>query len=211
MFRRALLIASLAIVPTLSFASPEAPVEGKDFLSVKPAVQTQNPKKIEVLAFFAYTCPHCYTYEKTLEPWAAKLPSDVEFKRIPVNWTNKTKHLTQTYYALEQLKKIEPYHEMMFNAVIKEGRDFPDLESVADYLAQNGLNKEEFLKAAKSFSANMNTEKARKTWMAYGIDGTPCNAINGKYIAAPHLAGTREGAIQVMDFLISKERQSMHK
>ncbi len=35
----------------------------------------------------------------------------------------------------------------------------PDLNSVADYLASNGLNKEEFLKAANSFSTRMNTEK----------------------------------------------------
>ena len=96
---------------------------------------------------------------------------------------------------------------MMFNAVIKEGREMPDLNSVADFLAANGLNKEEFLKAANSFSTRLNTEKARKTWMAYDIDGTPCNAVNGKYITAPHMVGTREGAIQVMDFLINKERE----
>lgn len=44
--------------------------------------------------------------------------------------------------------------------------------------------------------------------MAYDIDGTPCNAVNGKYITAPHMVGTREGAIQVMDFLINKEREN---
>ena len=45
-----------------------------------------------------------------------------------------------------------------------------------------------------------------KTWQAYEIDGTPANAVNGKYITAPHMVGTREGAIQVMNYLIEKER-----
>jgi len=37
-------------------------------------------------------------------------------------------------------------------AVIKERKEFPDLNSIADFFAQNGLNKEEFLKNANSFS-----------------------------------------------------------
>ncbi len=209
MLRRSILAAAIAaFMPLTVFASADKPVAGTDYVALKTPVQTSNPKKIEVLTFFAYTCPHCYTYEKSVEPWAAQLPNDVVFKRIPVAWSDKTKHFTQTYYALEALNKLDPYHDMMFNAVIKEGREMPDLNSVADYLASNGLNKEEFLKAANSFSTRMNTEKARKTWMAYDIDGTPCNAVNGKYISAPHMVGTREGAIQVMDFLINKEREN---
>ena len=81
-----------------------------------------------------------------------------------------------------------------------------DLNSIADFFAQNGLNKEEFLKNANSFSTKVKNDRAFKTWQAYEIDGTPANAVNGKYITAPHMVGTREGAIQVMNYLIEKER-----
>ena len=74
------------------------------------------------------------------------------------------------------------------------------------FFAENGLNKEEFLKNANSFSTKVKNDRAFKTWQAYEIDGTPANAVNGKYITAPHMVGTREGAIQVMNYLIEKER-----
>ena len=93
--------------------------------------------------------------------------------------------------------------------LIKERKDFPDLESIADYLSSQGLNKEEFLKTANSFSVKMKNDRAFRTWQAYNLDGTPGNAVNGKYFTAPHIVGTREGAIEVINKLIEKERQAM--
>lgn len=210
MLRRIALL-SFLLIPALSYASPEKPVEGADYTVLKTPVQTQDPQKIEVLSFFAYTCPHCYTYEKDIEPWAEKLPNDVLFRRIPVAWTDKSFHFTKAYYALEAMHKLHPYHEKLFNAVIKERKDFPDLESIAVFFEQNGLNKAEFLKNANSFSTNVKNDRAFKTWQAYNIDGTPANAVNGKYVTAPHMVGTREGTLQVMDFLINKERSALKK
>ena len=54
----------------------------------------------------------------------------------------------------------------------------------------------------------MKTDRAMKTWLAYGIDGTPANAVNGKFITAPHMVGTREGAIKVIEKLIEQERKN---
>ena len=154
MLRRILLSACL-LLPVVGYASAENPVAGQDYTVLKTPVQTQEPKKIEVLTFFAYTCPHCYTYEKDVLPWSEKLPDDVVFRQIPVAWTPKSFHFTKTYYALEAMHKLHPYHEMLFNAVIKERKEFPDLNSIADFFAQNGLNKEEFLKNANSFSTKV--------------------------------------------------------
>lgn len=78
MLRRSILAAAIAaFMPLTVFASADKPVAGTDYVALKTPVQTSNPKKIEVLTFFAYTCPHCYTYEKSVEPWAAQLPNDV--------------------------------------------------------------------------------------------------------------------------------------
>lgn len=207
MLRRSLIACCLAL-PAVSWAASSEPVLNKDYTILATPVQTANPKKIEVISFFAYTCPHCYTYEKALEPWAAKLPADVDYKRVPVAWNDKFYHFSKTYYALEALNKLNPYHDIFFDAVIKEKKEFPDLGSIADYLASKGLNKEEFLKAAQSFAVKMKNDRAFKTWQAYNLDGTPANAVNGKYFTAPFMAGTREGAIDVMNFLIEKERNA---
>ena len=170
---RRILLSTCLLLPIVGYASAENPVAGQDYTVLKTPVQTQDPKKIEVLTFFAYTCPHCYTYEKDVLPWSEKLPDDVVFRQIPVAWTPKSFHFTKTYYALEAMHKLHPYNEMLFNAVIKERKEFPDLNSIADFFAQNGLNKEEFLKNANSFSTKVKNDRAFKTWQAYEIDGTP--------------------------------------
>lgn len=208
---RRLFLSATALIPLTVLAAPGAPEAGKDYTVLSTPIQTQNPRKIEVISFFAYTCPHCYSYEKVLEPWAEKLPNDVDFVRIPVAWSNKYFHFSKAYYALEAMQKLDPYHEILFNAVIKERKEFPDLESIADYLATQGLNREEFLKAARSFSTNMKNDRAFKLWQAYDLDGTPANAVNGKYFTAPHLVGTREGTLEVLNFLIEKERNARAK
>ncbi len=127
---------------------------------------------------------------------------------MPVAWNEKLNHFSQAYYALEALNKLDPYHEILFNAVIKERMEFPNIESIADYLAKQGLNKEEFLKAANSFSVKNKVSRANKTWTLYNIEGTPANGINGKYVTAPYMVGTREGALEVMDYLIAKEEKA---
>ena len=107
MLRRILLSACL-LLPVVGYASAENPVAGQDYTVLKTPVQTQEPKKIEVLTFFAYTCPHCYTYEKDVLPWSEKLPDDVVFRQIPVAWTPKSFHFTKTYYALDAVCALLP-------------------------------------------------------------------------------------------------------
>ena len=67
---RRILLSTCLLLPIVGYASAENPVAGQDYTVLKTPVQTQDPKKIEVLTFFAYTCPHCYTYEKDVLPWS---------------------------------------------------------------------------------------------------------------------------------------------
>src|SRR5260221_3103413 len=69
----------------LAFAAcaQDSPVEGVNYIELKPPQAVESSGKIEVLEVFWYPCPHCYALEPDLESWAKRLPRDVQLKRIP--------------------------------------------------------------------------------------------------------------------------------
>ena len=57
-----------------------APVEGTHYVRLAqpaPVTLPSPDKKIEVVEFFWYGCPHCNAFEPALEAWAKQLPADV--------------------------------------------------------------------------------------------------------------------------------------
>ncbi|MEG0821925.1 MAG: thiol:disulfide interchange protein DsbA/DsbL [Burkholderiaceae bacterium] len=210
LLRRSLIAAAL-LVPALSFAQTPAPVAGKDYSVVKPAQPTDNPGKIEVLEFFAYTCPHCMTYEPVMKAWKKTLPGDVEVKSIPVAFDERGTPYVKIFYALEALNKLDALHTKVFDAVINQRRRLEDPNAIADFMATNGIDRKQWLDAYNSFSVAGKTNRAAQTWKAYRIDGTPGNAVAGKYMTAPSMVGSREGATKVMDYLIAQERAAKGK
>ena len=46
-----------------------APVEGTDYVELKPPQSVDSPGTVEVFEFFWYRCPHCYALEPDLEAW----------------------------------------------------------------------------------------------------------------------------------------------
>lgn len=210
LFRRELLLAAL-LVPVLAVAQPRTPVAGKDYRPVQPPQPTDNPAKIEVLEFFAYTCPHCMSYEPVMKAWKKTLPADVELKLVPVVFDERGTPYAKIYYTLEALGKLDAMHDKVFDAVINQRMRFDKPEVLADFMAANGIDKKQWNDAFNSFGVNSKANRASQVWRAYKIDGTPANAVAGKYVTAPSMVGTREGATQVMDYLIAQERAARKK
>lgn len=202
LLRRSLIVAAL-LVPALAIAQPKP---GKDFTELKTAQPTDNPAKIEVLEFFAYTCPHCMTYSPVMTNWKKTLPADVEVKYVPVAWDDRMTPHVKIYYTLEALGKVDALHDKVFDAVINQRRRLDKPEEIADFMAANGIDRKQWLDTYNSFSVAGKTNRAAQIWKAYKIDGTPANAVAGKYITSPSMVGSREGATKVMDALIAQER-----
>ena len=78
---RKIILTGLLILCIFGTASIKAESLGYETLS--PAQPTHNPDKIEIIEFFWYGCPHCYSFEPLLENWVKTLPKNVEFIRQP--------------------------------------------------------------------------------------------------------------------------------
>lgn len=202
--RRQLLIAA-AVAPCVAYAQ-RAPQELKDFAPVRPPQPTETGNKIEVLEFFQYTCPHCATYEPVLEGWRKNLPADVEYRRNPIAWDERTVPHVKIYYTLEALKKTHELHTRVFRAVQQERRPLLKTDEIADFMAANGIDRKQWLDTFNSFTVATRANRAGQVWKAYKVDGTPAVAVDGKFLTAPSMVGSREGSLPVLDHLIQRAR-----
>ena len=203
--RRHLLIAA-ALMPCLAHAQAgRTPQELKDYSLVKPSQPTEG-NKIEVLEFFQYTCPHCASYDPILSGWRKTLPADVEYRRNPIAWNESTLPHVKIYYTLEALKKTEDLHAKVFRAIQADRRPLLKTDEIADFMAANGIDRKQWVDAFNSFTVATRANRAGQVWKAYKVDGTPMMAVDGKFLTAPSMVGTREGSLAVLDYLIQRAR-----
>lgn len=191
-------------------AQAQAPVEGTHFvkLSQRAPVSLPGPdKKIEVVEFFWYECPHCFAFEPVLEGWTKKLAPDVAFRRVPVGFTARHQVAQKLFYALEEMGQLATAHRKIFNAIHGQGQR---LTSEADALAlatAAGVDGAKFSETFKSFGVNTKATKARQLSDAYKIDGVPALGIDGRFFTSAALAGGHDRAVSVADYLIDRTRK----
>ncbi|MDN5676209.1 MAG: thiol:disulfide interchange protein DsbA, partial [Pseudomonas sp.] len=63
----AALVAASAFGMTVQAADPV--IAGKEYVELSNPVPVSQPGKIEVVELFWYGCPHCYSFEPTINPW----------------------------------------------------------------------------------------------------------------------------------------------
>ena len=197
----ALVAASLFGMTAQAAEAPAAP-----YVELSNPVQVAVPGKIEVVELFWYGCPHCYAFEPTINPWAEKLPSDVNFRRIPAMFGGPWDAHGQLFLTLEAMGVEHKVHNAVFEAIQKQGKRLTKPEDMADFVATQGVDKDKFLATFNSFAIKGQIEAAKKLAVAYGVQGVPTMIVNGKYRFDLGTTGGPEATLNVADQLIAKER-----
>ncbi len=210
------LILSAALVSAslfgMSAQAADVPLEaGKTYVELSNAVPVAAPGKIEVVELFWYGCPHCYSFEPVVNPWAEKLPADVNFVRIPAMFGGPWDAHGQMFLTLEAMGVENKVHAAVFNAIQKEGKRLTDKNDMADFLATQGVDKDKFLATFDSFAIKGQIVKAKELAKKYEISGVPTMVVNGKYRFDLGTAGGPEQTLNVADQLIAKERAAESK
>jgi thiol:disulfide interchange protein DsbA len=201
------LLVAAAALPAVGFAQTARPLqENKDFRTVTPSQPGEAGNKIEVLEFFQYSCPHCMSYDPVLQGWRKTLPSDVEYRRIPISWDERSVPHVRTYYTLEALGKTNELHSKVFEAIQTKRMPLLKPDEIADFMATQGIDRKQWLDAYNSFSVGARTSRAGQVWRAYKIDGTPAMAVDGRFVTAPSMAGSNDASLAVLDHLIARAR-----
>lgn len=172
----AALLAGLVAVPAL------AQVAGRDYTAIVPAQPTDDPAKVEVVEFFSYGCPHCSDFSPILTAWAARLPSDVVLKKVPVSFNSYFAMIAPLYYALEATGDLARLDANVFKTIHGDGNRLADPSSRAEWAQKNGVNVQKFEDAYKSFGVVSKVRRGEQMRAAYKIDGVPALAVDGKYL-----------------------------
>lgn len=181
------------------------------YTQVMPPQPTESGKKIEVLEFFYYGCPHCYHLQKYIDPWLKKLPKDVEFRYVPTIFDDNWLRLAKTYYALDVLGLEPKLHGAVYDAVQVQNIDLGNEASLLDWAAKQGINRNKLSSAYASFSTQVNVAKSKQMTKSYGIMGTPSLVVDGKYLTSPGLTKSLPGTISELDKLIQMARADRAK
>ena len=205
------LILSAALVSAslfgMSAQAADVPlVAGETYVELSNPVPVAQPGKIEVVELFWYGCPHCYSFEPVINPWAEKLPADVHFVRIPAMFGGPWDAHGQMFLTLEAMGVENKVHSAVFNAIQKEGKRLTDKNDMADFLATQGVDKDKFLATFDSFAIKGQISKAKELAKKYEVSGVPTMIVDGKYRFDLGTAGGPEQALNVADQLIAKER-----
>jgi len=184
------------------------PVEGTHYSKLAQPVAVSAPAgKIEVLEFFSYGCPHCYTLEPTLEAWAKRQPADVVFKRVPVGFNALYENYQKIFYALEAMGQSEQMHRKVFDAIHQQRQRLDKEADIAAFMSANGLDGAKFIEIYKSFSVQTKARQAQQLSQSYKIDGVPAMAVQGRYVTSGSMAGSNERALAVTDALVKGLRK----
>ena len=209
-FSQSLLLAGAGALglPAVAQAQARPFREGTDYLKLgRPAPVDAPAGKIEVIEFFWYSCPHCNRFEPAFEAWTKRQPDDVVVKRVPVGFRDDFVPQQRLFYALEALGKLPELHAKVFHAIHVDRQRLNTQESIADWMAKQGVDRAKFLEVYNAFGVAGKARRATQLQDAYQVDGVPALGIAGRFYTDGSLAQSLDRALSVADYLIGEARR----
>jgi thiol:disulfide interchange protein DsbA len=205
------LILPLAAMLVAAAATAQVPQEGRQYLRLTTPQPVETGKKIEVLEFFSYGCPHCGDFEPMLQSWMKTAPADVQFRRVPVMFQDRWVPLAKEYYTLEALGEDARLSPMLFTAIHKEGLPAWQEKAFLDWAQSKGLDRKKVEDMYNSFAISGKVNRARSQAQAYNVQAVPLIIIDGKYLVSGETTGSNAAMIPVIDAVVVKARAERPK
>jgi protein dithiol oxidoreductase (disulfide-forming) len=198
---------ALAGVSAAVRAQGGAPVEGRDFSTLARPVAVPGNGKIEVIEFFWYACPHCFTFEPLIEAWIPRLPADVHFRRVPVGFDARKETHQRIFYTWEAMGLVEQMHLKTFQRFHVQHKPIDSLRDMQEFALESGLDVAKVGQAWNSFSVQTRCREARQLEADYDIERMPEMAIAGRFVAIAQPAEGPASVLATTDCLVDRVRR----
>ncbi|MCL2871459.1 MAG: thiol:disulfide interchange protein DsbA/DsbL [Betaproteobacteria bacterium] len=194
----------------LSSSASAAATEGKEYKMLMTPMTTEAPKgKIEVIEFFSYLCPHCADFNPKVDEWKKKLPSDVVFRKIPVNWGRpQWTAMSRAYYALDTIGE-DRLSQAVFDAIHKERINLTDKAIFLDWAGKKGVDSQKLADVYDSFTINSKVMLSDKKVENYKVQSVPSFYVNGRYEV--NTEAVMSQGMDVVDDVIAVARKDANK
>ncbi|WP_293765584.1 thiol:disulfide interchange protein DsbA/DsbL [uncultured Aquitalea sp.] len=193
----------IALVAVSGFAN--AAIElGKDYVVMDKPQPVANPKKVEVIEFFSYTCIHCFHLDPLMSAWEKSKPAYVDMRKEQIVWQKPMEGFARFFATMNTTGTAAKLHSQAFKAVMEQKVNLSDPAILKGWLKkQPGVDFNKFMQTYNSFGINSQVARAAQITRTYNIEGTPTIIVNGKYQLLP---AEPARLIQVMNELIAKAK-----
>jgi thiol:disulfide interchange protein DsbA len=199
----------VAVLPLPAVAQMAALQEGNQYIRLKNPQPVETGKKIEVIEFFSYGCPHCGELEPFLQGWIKTMPADVAFRRIPVMFQDRWVPLAKIYYTLEALGEEARLSPEVFSALHGKGQSLWQDKTFFEWAASQGLDRKKVEDMYNSFGIGGKVNRARMAAQAYQVQSVPLVVVDGKYVS--NKVSSHSAMPAVIDALVAKARAERPK
>lgn len=160
--------------------------------------------KVEVIEVFWYGCPDCGRLELPLQALMDRLPTRVEFRRMPAVNPRWEPH-ARAFFAADQIGQLDCYHSALSEAMQQQRRHLMDEDALVDFAAELGIDAEAFRRAYRSPEVEQRVHEAKQLTRRFGVDAVPALVVNRRYLTSLRLAGDQAALIETAHELIREE------
>ena len=211
------LLKKLLLTAALSLAGPA--MAGETFIAgthyavidvpVATGLEETAPAQVEVVEVFSYMCIHCYSFDPLLQRWEEEKPEGAAFSRLPAVFSDDWAVMARAFYTAEILGVAEQMHGALFRAIHVRPQNIRSEQVMAGLFYESaGVAEEAFSKAYNSFFVRSRVMQARSKSRAYGLNSVPTMIVNGKYRVDGRMAGSNQAMLDVVNFLVEREREA---
>ncbi len=181
-------------------------IEGMNYKLIEPPQPVEAaPGTVEVIEFLWYDCQTCFVVQPALERWLVARGNSVTFRRMPAVVGGHMVFHARAYFAAESLGVLDRVHGPIYTALHRHGRQLDSEPLMADFFAEQGIDRTRFLTAFRGSAAATRVRNAQLMSRRYEIQGAPSFVVNGKYRVDATMARNAEMLIEIVDWLVDRE------
>jgi thiol:disulfide interchange protein DsbA len=204
--------ALMAWLPLLSSparaAGPSAGIiAGANYKELEPAQPVEAaPGTVEVIEFLWYDCETCFVVESALQRWLKERAGTVTFRRVPAVVGGHMLYYARVFYTAEELGVLDDVHMPLYTAIHRYSRPLSTEEQMAGFFAEHGVERGRFLSTFRNSVTASKVRNAQVMSRNYDVAGAPTFVVGGKYRVDPTMVPNVETMLQVVGFLVDRER-----